>query len=186
MNSTKYIISKIDELVRLFPAMKLSYQVDDWSETHFIEVLPKDLFECYEDKFVAAQNKVVLDFIQNYPDEGLAFITKDDLFSVNNPVYIKVGVNYEQALASLMWHSSPVEQLLNDFEPQIDSHLTLTQKIEEINQNPVRCDIKFRVGKSSPHFEPLTNNLSKKSTKADYEIAGDDEPCDANTYSLAA
>jgi len=186
MNSTKYIISRIDELVKQFPSVKLSYQMDEWSETHFIEVLPKDYFECYHDNFVAAQNKIVLDFIQRYPEEGLAFITKDDLFLVDNPVYFKSGANYEKPQSSFLLHSDPLEQLLIEFEPQIGSYFTFTQQIEEVIQNTVPCNVRFTEKKSSSHFQALTNNLSKKSTKADFEIEGSDNLNDDNNYYLAA
>jgi len=183
MNSKKYIVSKIDELAKNFPNVKFSYQLDELSETHFIEVLPKDFFEQYDELFVKEQNNIILDFIKKFPTEGLAFITEDDLFTVDNPEYIKHGKEYDGIVPDLSWNHENLDELLTDYLPQIQSSIVIEQVIEEVKQSPIKCTFSFTENNARTDFQKLTNNLSATAVS---DIAVDKDVNDEQTYYLAA
>jgi hypothetical protein len=184
MSSKKYIVSKINELAKHFPYVKFSYQMDELSETHFIEVLPKDIFEQYDSRFVKEQNDIIVDFIKIYPSEGLAFITEDDLFTVGQPEYIKCGSKYHTNTISLSWNDENLDIMLEDFVPEIPTSVVFKQDIYEVKQYSKVFNFSFKLRNHNNDFESPTFNLHSKSVNAqDCTI---DEVENEPDYSLAA
>jgi len=184
MNSKEFIVSQINDLAKNFPLVKFSYQLDEYSETHFIEVLPKDFFELYDNSFVNQQNKIVLAFIKEFPGEALAFITEDDLFKVDQPIYVKCGAAYKNSFENLSWNHENLNNLLTDFTPDIQNSFVFEQEIRQIKQNPVNCTFSFNENLEHTDFQSFTNNLPSESKNTDTVI--NDGITDESTYYLAA
>jgi len=184
MNSKVYIISKIDELAKVFPRVKFSYQMDELSETHFIEVLPKDFFEQSTDEFIEQQNNIITEFINKFPHEGLAFISEDDLFKMDCPEHVICGKDYQGPESNLSWNHEKLNELLVDFKPQIQGSFIVTQKIQEVEQNSVNCNFSLISPVQQSGFVELTNNLPCESLNTDVNIEGGID--DDNEYYLAA
>jgi len=184
MTSKEFVVSKIDELAENFPKFKFSYQMDQASETHFIEVLPKSLFEQFESPFVEKQNQLILDFIKSFPFEGVAFISEDDLFMVDRPEYVKCGIDFNKTVPNLSWNHKQLNELLEDFRPEIQSSFVIDQRINEIRQQAITCVINLKEDKNAVDLESVTNNLPASTIGSDTVLV--DDITDDQNYCLAA
>lgn len=91
MNSTKYIINQLNNLIELFPQLSVRYEHNKMEFSHLIEVLPSSEFRDNKD-FTKHETNIIIDFITEFPYEEIVFITEDDLIEVSNPIYEKQGV----------------------------------------------------------------------------------------------
>ncbi|RRN76296.1 hypothetical protein EIM50_25405 [Pseudoxanthomonas sp. SGD-10] len=88
MSPQEFIKEHISAIVKKFSFLNFSYYCDDVDGTHFILVSPSVFFEQFDDEFVTIQNKVILEFIQLYPTQGLAFVGDEDLFEGEKPLFV--------------------------------------------------------------------------------------------------
>ena len=95
MKSSEFIISKIDTLVNKYPTIKCIYEFDEYSKSHYIEVLPSDLFVSNKN-FHTDESSILIDFINEYSNETITFITERDLYSIENPIYEKQGILFNR------------------------------------------------------------------------------------------
>ena len=93
MNSSEYIINKINDLVVRFPQARVRYEVDKHAMVHTIEVLPSNLFHENRD-YISWEENMFLDFIERFPREGIGFISDDALVGIENVTYMKEGASY--------------------------------------------------------------------------------------------
>jgi hypothetical protein len=90
MSSIKFVKKVINDLVKKFPSIQCTYQYDISSNTHFIEVLPNNVYH-KEGEYAKAETKATLSFIDKFPHESICFITDDAIIKLDNPIYIKAG-----------------------------------------------------------------------------------------------
>lgn len=103
MKARDFIKDKLEYLIDIFPQMKVSYEFDDFSNSHFIEVLPSKEFK-ENIEYSKYETNLIIDFISTYPNEDIVFVTKNDLIEINNPSFIKKGVLYGKE--PLFWNSN--------------------------------------------------------------------------------
>ena len=103
MKAYDYIKNKLENLIDIFPQMKVSYEFEKLSNSHFIEILPSKEFR-ENLKYSKYETNLIMDFITMYPNEDIVFVTENDLIEVNNPSYIKKGVLYDKD--TLFWNSN--------------------------------------------------------------------------------
>jgi|SRR5690606_37837284 len=115
MTSTEYTRGKIQELVRLFPFVKCSYEHREQFATHYLEILPKSVFESNE-QLSDYLDDLFFDFIELYPKESIAFSTDGDISRINTTDLVEVGVQYEPD-ECLVWNSI---DMLTNVSPQVE------------------------------------------------------------------
>lgn len=93
MKSIEYVKTIINNLVEVFPSIKCSYEVDKFDNSHTIEILPSIFFDRDND-FKKAESNIYEDFFRLYPYEVLYFITNTSVLPIQNPIYVKKGVEY--------------------------------------------------------------------------------------------
>ena len=94
MTSNIFIKKQIDKLIELFPCLQIRYEIDAFSESHFIEILPIHFYK--NDKFyISEEQRIISQFIQEYPFETITFLSEGDLFSIENPIYSKRGWEFD-------------------------------------------------------------------------------------------
>lgn len=94
MTSKFFTIKQIDKLIELFPYLQIRYEIDVFSESHFVEILPIQSYK--NDKFyISEEQRIISQFIQEYPFETITFLSEGDLFSIENPIYSKKGWEYD-------------------------------------------------------------------------------------------
>lgn len=158
MSSAKFILKGLDGLAKEFPLIKLSYQFDDNTDTHFVEVLPKEFFEKYDPEFISGQNTLILNFIQDYPNESLAFITQDDFFVVSKPCHIAVGELFEEPKA-VQWSGIELSEMLNTHQADIKAAFTFDQEIHVKSNVQSSFEFSFESLKEIHSAQAVTNNL---------------------------
>ena len=92
MNPKEYIITKIDQLVKLFPQTRVRYECDDFSGTHTVEITPQS--EYNKEAMMKWQSEVFEDFFDLYPAEAVCFVSEDALVSVKEADVVKTGALY--------------------------------------------------------------------------------------------
>ncbi len=82
MEVKKYIISKLEELAKDFPAIQIVYAYNQYAETHIVQLTPQN--EYYNnDALDNAWIEIVKDFQHSFPFENISFVSDDsDLISV--------------------------------------------------------------------------------------------------------
>ena len=95
MKARDFIENRLQELIETFPQMRVSYEFDILSDTHFIEVLPSEEFR-NNSEYSKFETNLIIEFISTYPNEDIVFVSKNDLIEVNNPSIIKTGKLYNR------------------------------------------------------------------------------------------
>lgn len=83
MTSKEYIISKLESFIKSFPQARVRYELDSDIETHFVEILPNELYHLNED-YMNWEEQMFDDFIEMFPGESIGFITDDAIVGLDN------------------------------------------------------------------------------------------------------
>ncbi len=102
MKVKDYIISRINDLVSTFPFFKVSYQIDDYSNSNYIKVTPREYFD-NNLEYQKFETELIIDFIDKYPLDEIVFITDDSLIDINNSIYEIEGELFSQN--NLAWNT---------------------------------------------------------------------------------
>jgi hypothetical protein len=90
MKASEYIIDKSNELVMLFPNIRVRYDFDKEANTHFVEVVPSEIHKGSEE-YKNTEEEITIEFIHLFPDEGICFISDDALVGIDKVDYEAVG-----------------------------------------------------------------------------------------------
>ena len=113
MRATDFIKNKLNDLIENFPQMKVSYKFDDFANSHFIEVLPAKVFKD-NSVYSEYETQLIIDFISEFPNEEIVFVTKNDLIEITNPLFVKEGYLFNNEI--LFWNSNIwSNNLISDF-----------------------------------------------------------------------
>lgn len=93
MNSIAFAKNSIDRIVSEFQNVKCRYEFHQPSFTHFIEVIPNDVYK-FNEGYVELEEKIVEDFEELFPAEFICFLTDDSTYKISNPIYTKHGCEY--------------------------------------------------------------------------------------------
>ena len=103
MKARDFIENRLQYLIECFPQMKVSYEFDNFSNSHFIEVLPSSEFR-KNSKYSEYETNLIIDFISEFPNEDIVFVTKNDLIEIENPSFVKKGHLFDKK--PLFWNSN--------------------------------------------------------------------------------
>ncbi len=87
MNSIEYVKSKLDSFIIKDKFVSFCYEYDDDTLTHIVKVSPKEIYDNNKD-YISWENKLIDEFIDNYPNENICFISDGALIEIKNPIYI--------------------------------------------------------------------------------------------------
>lgn len=93
MKSTEYIINRLEELVIRINNIRVRYEYDNYSLTHFIEVLPNSLYSLNQE-YIEFEDRMFHEFISAFPYENICFISDDAIVKIEKPIFIKEGLGY--------------------------------------------------------------------------------------------
>ncbi len=99
MTSREYIEKQIDTMVSLFSKIKVRYEFDALSSCHIIEISPLSFYKT-EFKVNEFEFQVISEFLANFSEEGICFISEGDLIEIENPLIEKAGSLYGTNLES--------------------------------------------------------------------------------------
>lgn len=90
MNSTNFVIQKIENLVAKIPNLQVRYEYDDFDNSHYVEVLPLASYK-EDESYITLEQEFRNEFIKLFPRECLTFLSEGSLYEIENPIYIKNG-----------------------------------------------------------------------------------------------
>jgi hypothetical protein len=93
MVAKDFIIESIDTLVEAFPGISVKYEDNEPSRTHFIEVLPNQIY-LSNLEYQKFEENIVFEFIKKFPDQNICFISDDALVGINSVDYEVKGFLY--------------------------------------------------------------------------------------------
>lgn len=99
MSSKEYIISQLNLFIHEFPQTRVRYEYDALSDTHFIEVVPNEVYHLNE-KYIQWECDMYDNFIELFPYECLGFISDDAVIGLENIDYELRGVNYDLPIST--------------------------------------------------------------------------------------
>ena len=82
--------NRIRQLVQLFPNIKCSYKFEDFSNTHFIEVVPNAVYDTSVE-YAKAEERFISDFFDLNIPESICFITDTSLVKMVDPSLVVQG-----------------------------------------------------------------------------------------------
>jgi hypothetical protein len=94
MTPEAFIINEIKTLVELFPNVRARYENHQMSNTHFVEVLPNEVYRLNED-FKIWEESVVFTFIEKFPEQNLCFLSDDDVVKIETKYFEAKGKLFE-------------------------------------------------------------------------------------------
>ena len=94
MTEKDFIIASVDDLVRTFPNTRVRYENHELSNTHFVEVVPNELYRLNDD-YQKWEEGIVFKFINLFPSQNICFISDDDIVGIENVDYEMKGELYD-------------------------------------------------------------------------------------------
>ena len=85
MKMKDYIISEVNKTITCFPKTKVSYYVDEFSNSNYIKVLPSGEYKKNED-YIRFETNVIIDFIHKFPYEEIVFISEDSFRGIKTSI----------------------------------------------------------------------------------------------------
>lgn len=95
MISRDFVEQKVNQLVALFPTVRVRMQYDAFSYTYAIEVTPLSVYESAQ--FLDWQCDTFSEFAGCFPTECIYFISEESLSKLDNPEIVKYGVHYRNS-----------------------------------------------------------------------------------------
>lgn len=86
MTAKEFVIENAKVITERFPITSCRYQIDEFEQSHYIEVLPKQIFESSDD-FALFQCDVISEFMDEFPNQSIIFITEGDLVEISDVVF---------------------------------------------------------------------------------------------------
>lgn len=92
-NAETYILSKLEELRRAIPTLKILYKKDTFTREYLVKVIPCEEVETSE-LYQELESEIIFDFITKYPFDSVVFMTEDEWIDVRDPEQVFVGDEY--------------------------------------------------------------------------------------------
>lgn len=94
MTSNEFIISKLQSFINDFPETRVRYEHDKLSDTHFVEVVPNEVYHLNE-RYIAWESKMFDEFVDQFPHENIGFISDDALVGLGNVDFELKGTYFD-------------------------------------------------------------------------------------------
>jgi hypothetical protein len=84
LTSPTYIEKKISDLLKLIPKLEIFYEHDDFSDSHFLKILPLEEFQGNKE-YLKFEEEFETEFFSKYPFELITFLSSCDKYTMVNP-----------------------------------------------------------------------------------------------------
>lgn len=86
----EYIIKELNSIFRKFPTVQIRYEFDEGVNTHFIEVLPLEVYNSKE--FILEEMRIVENFENAFGyNQDILFISEESLNKIEIPALVIVN-----------------------------------------------------------------------------------------------
>lgn len=93
MDTFEYIISELKKFILEFPKTRVRYEHDNSSETHFIEVVPNDVYHL-DTQYIKWESEMFDRFIELFPEQNICFISDDALVGLDKVDFEICGIEF--------------------------------------------------------------------------------------------
>lgn len=76
-----------------FSGVRVRYEYDFLAKTHFIEVVPNEIYHL-DDKYIQWESNMFDSFTDLYPDQNICFLSDDSIVSIEDASDILYGKAY--------------------------------------------------------------------------------------------
>ena len=83
MTPNAFIISKLQSFIYDFPQTCVRYEHDKLSDTHFVEVVPNEVYYL-NDKYIEWESNMFDEFVKRFPLENIGFISDDAIVGIDH------------------------------------------------------------------------------------------------------
>lgn len=111
MNSIQFSKNIVNELTINFPKIKCSYEFDEYTDTHYIEIIPKSEFD-YNEHLNTFIDDVYFNFIERFSSESIAFITNNGESKLTKVCYEISGKDFKE-LSLIYWNLKDIQPFVN-------------------------------------------------------------------------
>lgn len=156
MDSSGFVKNHLYKLIKEFPKTKVRYENHTLSRTHFIEVVPNSIYYL-DDKYIKWESDVIDEFISQFPNENICFISDDALVGIENAEFVLLGDEFVLNAYTTIQQIGLIESTpTSEFE-------FITIEKEEIHNN--RKNIEFNIPISLISFINSKNYYPKLASK---------------------
>jgi len=99
MTPNEFIISKLQSFIHDFPETRVRYEHDKLSDTHFVEVVPNEVYYLSE-RYIAWESKMFDEFVDQFPHENIGFISDNALVGLENIDFELKGLYFDMPYIS--------------------------------------------------------------------------------------
>ena len=91
--SKEFIVEQLNNMVSLFPFLKVKYEFEPIGMCHYIEVLPATAYNSNQE-YIKFELSLEDNFGSFYKDEDVCFLTEGSLYEITDPIYENEGICY--------------------------------------------------------------------------------------------
>lgn len=84
-DAKSFVIERLKDIHKKFDNIKIRYEIDNYDDTHIIEILPSKLYE--NKKYMDEEIKLIYDFSCRYKEQDIMFISKNSLTEIKKPIF---------------------------------------------------------------------------------------------------
>ena len=93
MEAKDFVIDKIKKFLQSFKNAKVRYECDELARLHTLEITPQAVYD--SKTFDQWESSMFDDFVENYPDENIGFISEDALVKIDKDNLVFEGKGSE-------------------------------------------------------------------------------------------
>ena len=93
MSSKDFVIDKIKKFLQSFKNVKGRYEYDELARLYTLKITSQSIYD--SEAFDQWDSSMFDDFVENYPDENIGFISEDALVKIDNDNLIFEGKGSE-------------------------------------------------------------------------------------------
>lgn len=133
MNPNQYIISKLESFIKDFPQMRVRYEYDEGSDTHFVEVIPNEVYYM-DSNYKKWEGQMFDDFVEQFPYEGICFISDDAIVGLENVDFEIYGEFFEVLYTTSEDSISVCEGILEITNSITSYSLDMNERFSQMNK----------------------------------------------------
>jgi hypothetical protein len=162
MSAFEFIIFELKSFINDFSKTRVRYEFDNLSNTHFIEVVPNEVYHL-DNLYIRWESNMFDRFVQNFPDQNICFISDDAIVGLDR-------IDFElSGKAFVSFYTTNI--------PELNLDANLIQVNNSINNGP------------TPNITVVENvfpTAGKDIAGENIQTCYVDEFASCNNYSLAA
>lgn len=149
-----YIISELKSFINDFPKTRVRYEHDNSSDTHFIEIVPNEIYHL-DTQYMQWESEMFDRFVSVYPEENICFISDDALVGLDNIEFEICGIEFVSTYSTV---NSQITVLL-------ENHINVSSAINNDTLFSVNiCPNLFHSNQIETNYDYFQSNKADENT----------------------